>query len=213
MDINLKKEYPDYYKKIKNLGYDSIEIRKLESNLNLEAHFHPFTACMIILEGVVSLKDKNQNYTLKPGDFIEVGSNELHSEKTTKNGAVVIYGKKFEKENNLSVIEYNINNLIEEPNSIIKGYIKKNASTYILYLTIFKQYYSEKWLGQEEIFDFIPKRLASRSTIINIINDGINKGYIIKRIASIDKRSVFYELSLEVFKELEQIVNFKYEKN
>ncbi len=61
MDINLKKEYPDYYKKIKNLGYDSIEIRKLESNLNLEAHFHPFTACMIILEGVVSLKDKNQN--------------------------------------------------------------------------------------------------------------------------------------------------------
>ena len=64
MEISVKKQYPAYYKKIKNLGYDTIEIRKLEPNLNLQSHFHPFTACMIILDGKVVIGENKTKIEL-----------------------------------------------------------------------------------------------------------------------------------------------------
>ena len=56
-------------------------------------------------------------------------------------------------------------------------------ASYILYLTLFKQYYTEDWLSQEEILNLIPKSNASRSTLINLINFGISEGYILMRIS------------------------------
>ena len=207
MQVRIKKQYPAYYEKIKNLGYDSIEIRKLEPNLNLESHFHPFTACMIILDGQVVIGENKNKYVLKSGDFIAVDRNSLHTEKTSKDGATVIYGKKFSKNTpNISLIDYNLKNLISDKDSFIQTYIKKSFASYILYLTLFKQYYTEDWLSQEEILNLIPKSNASRSTLINLINFGISEGYILKRISNTDRRSVFYELSLEVFMELENMM-------
>ena len=207
MKISVKKQYPAYYKKIKNLGYDTIEIRKLEPNLNLQSHFHPFTACMIILDGKVFIGENKTKYELKSGDFIAVERNSIHTEKTDKDGATVIYGKKFLKSTpNLSSIENNLNNLISNEDSFIQIYVKKSFASYILYLTLYKQYYSEKWLSQDEIINSVPKIHASRSTLINLINVGLSKGYIIKRSSNFDRRSIFYELSLQVFNELENMM-------
>ena len=195
--------YPSQYKKIKELGYESIEIRNLESNLELDSHIHPFTACMYILEGEVKLEDSNnKEHHLKPGDFIAVDSNDLHKEKTFSNGAKVIYGKKYDEDrkNIISIVNTRLNNLYLGDNNKFISYLTKTPVSYILYLTLYKQYYSEIWHSQEEIINLIPRMYGSRSTIINLINEGIEAGYILKRTTLSDKRSVYYEFDLNTYK-------------
>ena len=209
MHNTIESLYPNQYKKIKELGYETIEIRKLESNLVLENHMHPFTACMYILEGEVKLEDsKNKEYNLKPGDFIAVDSNDIHKEKTFSKGAKVIYGKKFDEErkNILNIVNSSLNNLYLGDNNKFISYITKTPVSYILYFTLYKQYYSEIWHSQEEIINLVPRIYGSRSTIINLIKEGIEAGYILKRITSSDRRSVYYELDLNIYKILDEWV-------
>ena len=47
---------------------------------------------------------------------------------------------------------------------------------------------------------------GSRSTIINLINEGIEAGYILKRTTLSDKRSVYYEFDLNTYKILDEWV-------
>ena len=205
----VKNLYPSQYKKIKELGYETIEIRSLESNLELENHMHPFTACMYILEGEVQLEDStNKEHNLKPGDFIAVNSNDMHKEKTFSRGAKVIYGKKFDEDrkNILSIVNSSLNNLYLGDNNKFISYITKTPVSYILYFTLYKQYYSEIWHSQEEIINLVPRKYGSRSTIINLIKEGIEAGYILKRITSSDRRSVYYELGLKFYKILDEWV-------
>ena len=205
----VKNLYPSQYKKIKELGYETIEIRSLESNLELENHMHPFTACMYILEGEVQLEDStNKEHNLKPGDFIAVNSNDMHKEKTFSRGAKVIYGKKYDEDrkNILGIVNTSLNNLYLGDNNKFIAYITKSPVSYILYLTLYKQYYSEIWHSQEEIINLVPRIYGSRSTIINLINEGIEAEYILKRITSSDRRSVYYELGLKFYKILDEWV-------
>ena len=60
MSDNVENLYPDQYKKIKDLGYDTVEIRNLQANLDLDYHLHPFTACMYIISGEVKIEDLNK---------------------------------------------------------------------------------------------------------------------------------------------------------
>jgi len=209
MHDTVKNLYPSQYKKIKELGYETIEIRTLESNLKLENHMHPFTACMYILEGEVQLEDStNKEHNLKPGDFIAVNSNDMHKEKTFSRGAKVIYGKKFDqsRKNIVNQVNASLNDLYLGDNNKFIAYITKSPVSYILYLTLYKQYYSEIWHSQEEIINLVPRIYGSRSTIINLINEGIEAEYILKRITSSDRRSVYYELGLEFYKILDNWV-------
>ena len=209
MHDTVKNLYPRQYKKIKELGYETIEIRSLESNLELENHMHPFTACMYIIEGEVQLEDStNKEHNLKPGDFIAVNSNDMHKEKTFSRGAKVIYGKKFDqsRKNIVNQVNASLNDLYLGDNNKFIAYITKSPVSYILYLTLYKQYYSEIWHSQEEIINLVPRIYGSRSTIINLINEGIEAEYILKRITSSDRRSVYYELGLEFYKILDNWV-------
>ena len=209
MHDTVKNLYPSQYKKIKELGYETIEIRSLESNLELENHMHPFTACMYIIEGEVQLEDStNKEHNLKPGDFIAVNSNDVHKEKTFSRGAKVIYGKKFDqsRKNIVNQVNASLNDLYLGDNNKFIAYITKSPVSYILYLTLYKQYYSEIWHSQEEIINLVPRIYGSRSTIINLINEGIEAEYILKRITSSDRRSVYYELGLEFYKILDNWV-------
>ena len=74
MDVNLSEEFPIEFKKIKKLGYETIEKRYLQPNMDTGIHSHPFTACMIILEGEILLTDSHEKNLLKKGDFISVES-------------------------------------------------------------------------------------------------------------------------------------------
>ena len=213
MSDNVEKLYPDQYKKIKNLGYDTVEIRNLRANLDLDYHLHPFTACMYIISGEVKIEDlSKKEYHLKAGDFIAVDSNDMHNEKTFEQGAKVIYGKKFDKDriNNLDVVDSSLNSLYLGNNDKFISYITKTPVSYIIYLTLYKQYYSEKWHSQEEIINLVPRVYGSRSTIINLIKEGIVAGYIIKRNTSEDRRSVYYELDIDIYKAIDQwVINKK----
>ena len=63
---------------------------------------------------------------------------------------------------------------------------------------------------QEEIINLVPRVYGSRSTIINLIKEGIVAGYIIKRNTSEDRRSVYYELDIDIYKAIDQwIINKK----
>tara|TARA_B100000214_G_scaffold329510_1_gene269323 strand:- start:175 stop:849 length:675 start_codon:yes stop_codon:yes gene_type:complete len=213
MSDNVENLYPDQYKKIKNLGYDTVEIRNLRANLDLDYHLHPFTACMYIISGEVKIEDlSKKEYHLKAGDFIAVDSNDMHNEKTFEQGAKVIYGKKFDKDriNNLDVVDSSLNSLYLGNNDKFISYITKTPVSYIIYLTLYKQYYSEKWHSQEEIINLVPRVYGSRSTIINLIKEGIVAGYIIKRNTSEDRRSVYYELDIDIYKAIDQwVINKK----
>ena len=204
MDFNLSEELPIEYKKIKKLGYETIEKRYLQPNMDTGIHSHPFVACMIILEGEISLANSHEKKLLKKGDFISVESNVSHHEKVGKKGVTVLYGKKFnENKYNLKIIEDSLDTLYLGGNNDIISFITKTPASYILYLSLFKQHYSEIWLSQELILNLIPKRYASRSTILNLITDGINRKFIKKRISLIDKRSVQYELDSNIFFDIE----------
>jgi len=204
MNTVLENFYSKEYSKIKNLGYDFIEERKIESNLDTGYHAHPFTACMIIIEGRVVLNNTTEEIILNKGDFIEVKNNISHTEKTGSNGALVLYGKKFnENKYNLAIIEDSLNSLYLGDNHKTISLITKTPASHILYLTLYKQHYSEIWNSQEDILNIIPKVYASRSTIINLIQEGIDGGFIHKKKLLLDKRSVYYELDENLFYSIE----------
>ena len=204
MNTTLENFYSIEYSKIKNLGYDFIEERKIESNLDTGYHAHPFTACMIIIEGRVVLNNTTEEIILNKGDFIEVKNNISHTEKTGSNGALVLYGKKFnENKYNLAIIEDSLNSLYLGDNHKTISLITKTPASHILYLTLYKQHYSEIWNSQEDILNIIPKVYASRSTIINLIQEGIDRGFIHKKKLLLDKRSVYYELDENLFYSIE----------
>ena len=204
MNTVLENFYSKEYSKIKNLGYDFIEERKIESNSDTGYHAHPFTACMIIIEGRVVLNNTTEEIILNKGDFIEVKNNISHTEKTGSNGALVLYGKKFnENKYNLAIIEDSLNSLYLGDNHKTISLITKTPASHILYLTLYKQHYSEIWNSQEDILNIIPKVYASRSTIINLIQEGIDRGFIHKKKLLLDKRSVYYELDENLFYSIE----------
>jgi DNA-binding MarR family transcriptional regulator len=204
MSTDLRNVCPKEYIKIKNLGYDTIERKYLNANLDTGFHTHPFTACMIILEGEVLLNNVSEEILLSKGDFISVNNNISHNEKIGPKGAVVLYGKKFnENKDNLAIIEDSLNALYLGGNNKLISLVTKTPASYILYLTLYKQHYSEIWNNQEGILHLIPKIYASRSTVINLINDGINRNFIKKKRIHSDKRAVYYELNEDIFYEIE----------
>ena len=204
MNTVLENFYSKEYSKIKNLGYDFIEERKIESNLDVGYHAHPFTACMIIIEGRVVLNNSTEEIILNKGDFIEVKNNISHAEKTGSNGALVLYGKKFnENKYNLAIIEDSLNSLYLGDHNKLISLITKTPASHILYLTLYKQHYSEIWNSQEDILNIIPKSYASRSTIINLIIEGIDRNFIKKQRTISDKRAVYYELDENLFYDIE----------
>ena len=213
MDIDMRVKHPKEYEKIKSLGYDSIERRQVKPNLNSGFHSHPFTACMIILEGDILLNNLSKDILLKKGDFISVESNLSHNEKTGLTGASILYGKKFnENKYNVAIIENSLNALYLGKNTKRISVITKTPASYILYLTLYKQHYSETWYSQEDILNLIPKKYASRSTIINLINTGIDENLIQKKHTASDKRSVYYELNKDMFFEVEGWIQGKKSK-
>ena len=204
MHTDLRDVCPKEYEKIKKLGYDTIERRQLGSNWDTGFHTHPFKACMIILEGEILLNNVSEEILLNKGDFISVDNNVSHNEQIGPKGAVVLYGKKFnESKDNLAIIEDSLNALYLGGNNKLISFVTKTPASYILYLTLYKQHYSEIWMNQEDILNLIPKIYASRSTVINLINEGINRNFIKKKRTHSDKRAVYYELNEDIFYEIE----------
>jgi hypothetical protein len=212
-NIDIKRNYSEYYLRLKNMGYDDIELRKMASNYKEDFHFHPFTASMIIIDGNVIIDDQEKIHKLKKGDFISVNALVKHNEKTDSNGATFLYAKKYK------TTDYNFDLVglwLEEFYMVDKSwplvaYIRRSSASFLIYLILFQQYYTEIWLSQEEVLSKIPKRYGSRSTLINIINDGLERKNIFKNITFADKRSVYYILGKDVFTEMSKWLGTRHE--
>ena len=103
----------------------------------------------------------------------------------------------------MDIIEDSLNALYLGGNNKLISLVTKTPASYILYLTLYKQHYTEIWKTQEDLLIMIPKIYASRSTIINLINEGINNNLINKHRTHLDKRAVYYELNENLFYEIE----------
>ena len=210
---NINEEYAEYYLKLKNLGYEEITLRHMDPDDMQEDHFHPFTASMIIIKGNVTIQDERKIYKLVKGDFISVESMKKHKEKTDIKGATFLYGKKYNgKIHNRDIIQL----MIEEYDMAdqkwpLVAYIRKSPASFMLYVFLYQQYYTEIWHSQEGILNSIPKRYGSRSTVLNILTDGIERKTIIKKSRVNDKRSVYYELSFNIFEEMSSWINTKHD--
>tara|TARA_Y100000590_G_C15185319_1_gene812833 strand:+ start:165 stop:524 length:360 start_codon:yes stop_codon:yes gene_type:complete len=74
-----------------------------------------------------------------------------------------------------------------------------------------KNYIEEK-MSYENLCINIPKKFGSRSTIQSILNDGVDKGYFLKKTSIKDKRVKTYELSEEYERMIESWIKY-HEKN
>jgi quercetin dioxygenase-like cupin family protein len=95
MKNNLLEAYNNEVKKISDLGYSDIKLKEFEPNLNTGFHSHDFSAYACVVKGQFILNDTKKNHILNPGDFLAVDINQQHSEKTSAEGAIVLFGRKY----------------------------------------------------------------------------------------------------------------------
>ncbi|PPR15037.1 MAG: hypothetical protein CFH33_01678 [Alphaproteobacteria bacterium MarineAlpha9_Bin3] len=95
MEKNISEKYFKEVKQIINLGYSNISLKEIEPNLNTDFHTHDFDAYACVVKGKFILHDNDKEYVLKPGDFLAVNANQLHSEKTSSIGATILLGKRY----------------------------------------------------------------------------------------------------------------------
>ena len=94
MNENLKNAFKKEIKEITDLGYNDINIKNIEANLENNFHSHEFDAYALVIKGQFIVNDQKKEYILNPGDKIEVKAKQIHSEKTRDNGAKILIGKK-----------------------------------------------------------------------------------------------------------------------
>tara|TARA_R110002111_G_scaffold120201_1_gene183275 strand:+ start:102 stop:368 length:267 start_codon:yes stop_codon:yes gene_type:complete len=65
-----------------------------QPNTSNEMHTHEFSACLLIVEGALTLTTETGSVTHRPGDTCEVSAGTLHSEKTGVEGVTFLAGRK-----------------------------------------------------------------------------------------------------------------------
>jgi len=95
MEKNINNKYMEEIKKITSSGYSNISLKEIEPNLDTDFHTHDFDAYACIVKGTFIFNTNKKEYVLKPGDFLAVNAKQLHSEKTSSEGATILLGKRY----------------------------------------------------------------------------------------------------------------------
>ena len=88
-------------------------------------------------------------------------------------------------------------------------YFKKNIGSWILILKIMEYHYENKSeeLNIEKLIDYVPRHLASRISLFNIINEAESRGILIKKQSNIDTRKKIIAPSDKFIEEYEKWLN------
>ena len=92
---NINYKYGEEIKKITSSGYSNVSLKEIEPNLDTGFHKHDFDAYACVVKGRFILNTDEREYILEPGDFLSVNAKQLHSEKTSSQGATILLGKRF----------------------------------------------------------------------------------------------------------------------
>lgn len=70
-------------------------------------------------------------------------------------------------------------------------YFRISMHSYLLWIHILESHYSNKNLTAEKLIESL-KKYASRKTVLSILSDALNRGYLKKIKSNIDKRVTHY---------------------
>ena len=74
-------------------------------------------------------------------------------------------------------------------------FLDSSTLNHALCLEIAEGTFGNKPVSYEDLCHKIPRKIASRSTILNSLNNGVSKKYFIKESVDYDKRIKIYKLS------------------
>ena len=76
------------------------------------------------------------------------------------------------------------------------GFLDLSTLNHALCLEIAEGTFGNKPLSYEDLCHHLPRKIGSRSSILNTLNTAVSKGYFIKESVNYDKRVKIYKLSL-----------------
>ena len=89
----------DFEAKLKADGFTEIETQNLDPRPGKGRHRHLFAIRGLVLSGTFIVTQDSEPVTLGPGQIFAVAEGELHDESIGPEGARVLVGRKFSKEN------------------------------------------------------------------------------------------------------------------
>ena len=86
-------------------------------------------------------------------------------------------------------------------------FLDSSTLNHALCLEIAESTFSQKEISYEDLCHQIPRKLGSRSTILNSLNYAVSEGYFIKESVNYDKRIKNYKLSTNFKKVMVDWIN------
>ena len=86
-------------------------------------------------------------------------------------------------------------------------FLDSSTLNHALCLEIAEGTFSKKPVSYEDLCHKIPRKIGSRSTILNSLNNAVEKKYFIKEIVEYDKRIKIYKLSSNFQKVMIEWIN------
>lgn len=85
---------PQFAQHLADNGYSEANTVIYEPGMSNDMHTHPFSACLLIQEGAMTIVTEQGPVTYQPGDTCEVTAGTLHSEQSGANGVTFLAGRK-----------------------------------------------------------------------------------------------------------------------
>lgn len=85
----------DFERKIKTEGYGEMVDRRMEPDTVNGDHAHEFDACVMVVEGEMTITRNGAPTTLRVGDLCELKAGTTHSEHAGAAGARYLAGRRY----------------------------------------------------------------------------------------------------------------------
>jgi quercetin dioxygenase-like cupin family protein len=84
----------DFEKKLKAEGYGEMVDRQMDANHFNPEHAHEFDACVLVVDGEMTIDRHGKPETLRAGDICSMAAGTLHSEQCGPAGAHYLAGRR-----------------------------------------------------------------------------------------------------------------------
>jgi quercetin dioxygenase-like cupin family protein len=84
----------DFRAQLQEKGYRDVELKTFEADLDGPMHTHDFSVMLLVMAGEFTLARQDGATTFQPGEVCQLDAGTLHAEKTGRDGARVLLGRK-----------------------------------------------------------------------------------------------------------------------
>ena len=85
---------PEWVKKLEEEGYIDVTVSRNGPNMKFQEHFHDRAAVNVILDGEMTMTDKDNTVVRKKGDRIEIPAGITHTVQCGPEGCTFVAGYK-----------------------------------------------------------------------------------------------------------------------